>query len=997
MKKKLLSFIPMAGLAAIALVSCGSDTRNSQTPYGSLDSTLDSTVATAGDYKMSKGLYYNRLRYSASTLVTNQIKNALYANEIKAIENLFKANSIDQLTEDTKKLLVPTKNDTKLFELTGNELVAPEYANLGDTTNYDVIKRNLMNKVNAALSSAIFSTQASDSIKKKTDYELEKAIKTYIVSQSRNGITVTASDLAYTFADNKNKFNIISFTNITSDALAPVVKSTLLSEAENLASMNAVHQIADEEYIKNYDAEEDDDLTKNTDYYIYKDKSIESTYEGSYKTFGTYHAIIIQFNSRKEAMDTLGRSTYDFTNLADATQAKEAYLDLYSKYYSYKTADEDDFKYVVNTVQDDLSKLSDGVKTLIQDTLEDDQYLTEPRNINNKYVMAFKYDTIYDVSSDSTEVEYSKLTEEQKKIYNTRCKYNTLITSANNYKDTNFKSMVYSRSNDEDESNDILIFDPLFEHKFYNSYSTDYVLIDKARFNKDLILKIGDFEYSVDKFYEEASKQYANEVLTNYFQLEYAYTFYNDYVDSDTHDENVKSLETAISEFESGKNSSYDKSIGLETYLLNSYGYTTKDDVVKYYYDAASCLTGYNSKKIFTDWVNKNDDGSYSYKSELETSGILYNLLSEGNKKYTDLFSINLDHFLINIDDDGDGSPDDPDEFIKDMSDSEKDAFYSSVVNLARALYEEATNDAYKDNSLYKILTFIKTQYEQGGDIKSNNVVVNGTVCTNWDQFKELNKYNFLLTVEQLASSGDITQDTVSNFVTPFADYVKGVFKTCVDNDIKDIGSNGKFYFYNTETKEGNVMTSSADITKDTLCKTVYGFHVLVLNSYEKAKGTDYTKNDDSTGVQASIQLLIKEDSDDSNNNIYVTLNSYNDKTTEISFNQFFIYYIQKANGVESSLSSNISTLMGSMFDNIISQYISSNFQKVLLLDKLAIKSDDATLQAAVTNERNYYANLVCDYAKNADDADNKSSIYYLWVFDKEGNPNTSTWVRPEK
>ena len=986
MKKKLIALASFLGLAAITLSSCGGTERNTSTPYGNLN--MDEVVATALDnqYSITNKTFYNKLRYNSNTIVTNQIKKALYKKELAAITELFKANSINDLSDTTKNLIVPTKDNKKLFELTGTELLTKENQKVGCTSNYDVIKMNLMQSVNGSLSSSIFSTQDSDTIKKKTDTERNTAIKTYIVQSARKGINLTKEDLAFTYPASESNYKIITFTNLQTDKFARIIDSTLLTEAEKLSSQNALYQIADLEYVKAYDADEDDEDTKNS-YYLYKDSSIETTYESSYQTFGTYHAIVIQFNSRKEAIELVNKlknnDGIDFTNLQSLDAALDAYVKLYNEYYSYKQVtsyNDERFSFTVNEVANGFSDVSNNIKTLIQDTLEDGDYLIEPRNISDKYVMAIRFDTKYDVSGTNEETKYSELNDTLKKEYTTKIKYNTLITNSSSYISTNLKSNIYNRSNNSDTNDDIFIYDPFFENKFYSTYSTDYNLIDKSKFNNDLIFSIDDYKYSVSDLYNEASLEFSNSILTNYFELEYAYKYYSEFVDTDTHDSNVETLETAISDFEGGKNTSYDKEIGLETFLLSSYGYTTKDEIIKYYYDASSCLSNYISKKVFTDWAIKNSDNTYSYDTKLETSGILYNLLNEGNNKYSDLFNINLDHFLINIDDDGDGSPDDPDEFIKSMTEQEKDDFQNAVVELARALYTEATYQKYDGNSLYKILTFIKSQYENGEKLKSDS-------SKSWDDYK---KYNFLITVEQLASSGDITQDTVSNFVKPFADYVKGVYKTCVDNSVSTKYENGTFYYYNTDTKEGNVMTSATDITTDTLCKTVYGYHVLILNSYSKANETEYTESEDSSGVQSKIQVLIKEDSDDSSNNIYVTMNSYNEVANKVSFNQFFIYYVQKANGVESSLSSDISSLLSSMYDDVISTYTSNNFQTFLLLNKLNITSTNTTIKGILDSEKTYYANLVCDYADSAD-VNNDGNIYYNWVF---GNLD---WTRPEK
>ena len=1013
MKKKLFGFAALLALAGVTLASCGQSTENYTTPTGNLN--FDDVIATSsfGDntFEMKNGVYYNKLRYNGSTLVTNKIKEYLYEKELKAVKNLFTSNTVADLTQETKDLIIPTKNDEKLFTLEGDELVTESYRKIGITDNYGVIKHTLVQSINASLSTAIYSTQDSESIKNKMDSDRDKAVNSFIVSNERKGITLTSTNLNFDYPADEDDFNVISFRNIKEAVLADIVNPYLLTEAEKLSAQNALYQIADEEYIKEYNADEDDSKTKNSNY-IFKSSTVEDKYESSYQTFGKYHAVLIQFNSRKEAMETIQKlkddNGIDFKTLnADDIEAvKNAYIALYNAYYDYKpitTVDSDDFKYQINVVKNDFSDLPDGVTELIKTTLEDNQFLTEPRNINNKYVMALRLSTTYEVSGDDTETTYTDLEKEENanllKKYTTLIKYNTLISTASSYTTTNFKSMVYERSNNDDKNDDIFIYDPLFEYKFYGSYTDDYVRIDKANFNNNLILKIDDHEYSVADFYTEATKNYASTILTNYFELSYAYTFYDQFIDSDTHDSNVETLETTINTFNAGNNASYDKAFGLENFLLSNYGYTTKDDVIKYYYDAQTCLSSYTSKNVFENWAIKNDDGTYSYDADLETTGILSNLLKEGNKKYSDLFSINLDHFLINIDDDGDGSPDDPQKFLDNMKkEEEQTAFKSAVVTLAKALYAEAIDDQYDGYDLYKILTFIKSQYEEGGAIKSANVKVGDTVCTTWDQFKKLNKYNFLITVEQLASSGDITQATVSNFVGPFADYVKGVFKTIATDDSKTY-TNGSFVVYDTESNTGKTISTLADIDeisfsddKKTLCQTVYGYHLLIVNSYNKAKKTKYTSDDDSSQVQSKIQLLIKEDTDNSDNNIYVTVNSYNDKEDEVSFNQFFIYYIQKANGVESSLSSNISTLLSSMYDDIISTYTSNNFQTVLLLDLLNIQPKDETMVNLVKAERKYYANLVCNYATKSDPNDANGSIYYDWVF-----RNVYIWERPTK
>ena len=888
MKKKLFLASLMVGAAALTLSSCGSSSINSATPTGDLN--LDATVAKAKDYTLKTRDYYNQLRYNASSLVSSKIEKALYQKEYNAILELFKnATLTSDVSEETRMLLV-LQDDKPLYSLTDNTF--------DDTlNNYEFFHKELIKTINTNLANTIYSTNSAKKIAKLSQKEKDTKIKTFIVSNARKNITLTASDLAYTTpVDNPN--DVIEFTNLGNEKLASVIDDYLLNEAKNLAAKNALYKVADKEYIKEYNASEDDEETRNTNY-LFKEESLEDTYNNSYKTYGTYKLILIQFNSRKEALDAI--NGYDFSSLTTLDEKKDKYLELYNNYHNYQAPldfNNEKFTYTISKEKNDFSGLSDNIKELLQTTLEDGDILTEPRNIDGKYVMAMRYDSSYEYEdNDGEAIKWDQLkTTLSEEDYNnliTKIKYYTVDSSASTYQSTVTKSRIYERENNDNKNDDIFIYDPVFEYRFESQYNDDYEYIDAADFNNNLIFKIDDFEYKVSDFYKDASNLYASSIITNYFELNYAYEYYDEFIDSDTHDSNADTLSDAISTFKNGNNDSYDKNIGLDNYLLLSYGYTTKDDVLKYYYDAKECLSDYKSKRVFKEWAVDAGDGKYTYNADLALSGSLYNLLTQGNSTYSDIFNINLDHILINVDADGDGSPDDPEEFLKDLSSAERANFEAAVVDLMRAIYSEATYIAKKvDKKLFDISSYIKTQYEEGNKLQSDNNV-------SWDDFKT---YNFLLTVEQLASSGDITQDSVSSFVVPFKEYVENLFKICEDSSsILTSYTYGRFIYYQGYKKatgtaidgatyyekvgydyikkdvsvgddvtglyitedSGDLLSDDPTnldtdkITMDTLCPTSFGYHLLILNSYKAACKTKYTQSeDDKYGSQSAIELL---------------------------------------------------------------------------------------------------------------------------------------------
>lgn len=910
----------------LTITSCKqASTRNTTVPYGSLD--LNAVVAQSSkDITLTNDTFYSRLRAKAYDIFTEEIKRTIYEAEINAITKLVHSSSLGDLTSEEKKVL--SYEDTEI-----------------DGVRYDELKDIFVSELSSSLLTSIFSSTDAYTINSKTDKEKQTSIAKYVESMQRQGYTITDDNISYSDTDEDGTMDI-DLEKIPSDILA----SLILTKAEDFYAQKELYKIADKEYLN----EGTDDEEKN-DNYLFKESSIISSYDSSYKTFGTYKAIIITFNSRREAMETmkvLGDTEITSENVLDS------YLKLYNKYYSCygtQTEDSDLFSYEVSVDKNELDDISSSVNTLITETLDNGEFLTEPRNLDDKYVLAYRISTNYVYE----EKEFDELDEATRTEVERMIKNNLVKANSSSYITTAFKAALDNCS--------LEIYDPLFEYKFRNSYTDNYDLIDKDNENigKNLIFKLNNTEFTVESFYDKASSRFGAGIVTEYFQQEYTLKYLDDFVTEETTKTNKETLEKAIKSFEKNENSTYPKEIGLQTYLLNAYGYETKDDVLKYYYQASSCMSSYKAKVLFDEWAT--DEHTISD----EAKKVLERILAVGNNSYESLFSINVDHILINIDYDADGNADDPDKFISEHPEI-KERFEAAVENLAQAIYREATYADYKDNSLYDTLAYIVNQYNKGAALLSDPT-------DSWDNYKT--EFNFLLRAEQLASSSDITQDSVSSFVTPFADYIKDMYTKATEDEVK-LDDNGNFF-----TVQDGKLTEATDgskITTETLCKTVYGYHLIVLNDYDGPDSLKFTKDEnDSNGYQEAIQVLISEDEDDETNNVYVTLSSYNESSTSANLNQLFIYYVQSKNGDSSSLDSNIESLLSTLFTDPIEKYSSSNFQTMVLLDIINITSSDEKITRLVEVERGYYANLVIDY--------DSESEYISWI------SKDMDWTRPNQ
>ena len=960
MKKftKKLFLAALSSAMLLSLASCNKDDssqnveRNTNIPYGPYAELLDSTIATSGSgdnqLTISFNTYYNSLRKNGYDLILSTIEKEIYSAEFNAINELINCTDVSTLSSETKKTLNYKDN------------AEDEYKELNDIEKLNEYKLEFLDSINNSLSTAIFSSSDAENLDTLTDDERTDFKKQYMISKTVEGYTFTndfmnQNNPSYNVEEGTIRFD---FSTIDTD----IINELILTYAKDLYARKQLYIIADQEYITV------DDVQEENDYYFFNDEEYEDTYTNTYQTFGNYNAIIIQFNNYKEAVDTMQKALGS-TNI-DSSNVLNDYLAIYKEYYKYKfetnetiTADYDDFNYIVNEDEDELYELPTSIQTLVLDTLEDGDYLIEPRNIDNKYVLAYRIQTTYDVNSSTEKTLYSDLTEDQKEYYIELMKNNVIKGNARSYSTIAFKDAI------SELGDNFKIYDPLFEYRFEYTYSNEYELISKKDFNgnENNIYSINGKNFTVDQFYELANKRLGTNIILTQMQYEFATQFIEneDYITSETIEDNEENFNTVFNKFKNDENSTYPVEVGEKLFLLNSFGYDNKEDILKYYYSAKTALSVYLSKNVFTEWVNEDQ----SVDLEALSNGILGNILKTGNEKYDSLFELNVDHILINIDADGDGSPDDPDEFIKNNPTIAED-FENEVVALAKAIYEEATFEAYNQNTLFENLSYIVKAYNRGETLKSNP-------SKTWDEYK---KYNFLLTAEQLASSGNITEESVSNFVTPFADYLKGINKTAEANTKYE---DGKFFLYNTATEEGALATSSSEISTDTLCKTVYGYHLIVLNENKEPETLEFTASDDPLNNSVDIKILIEEDEDDEANNIIAIIdNVYNEEKYEANINQLFVYYVQLKKGIDSSLDEDIETLMSSLFDDVINTYCSSNFQTLLLLNNLNVTSTDENINQGISAKIEYYKNMVTQF-------DDKTE-YNSWV---DGSLN---WTRPD-
>ena len=267
-KRLFLSIVAL--LFVISVASCDNSKRNTSTPMGSISN--ETTVATAGDLTPLKNdVYYSQLRNQGYNTVLNNIKANLFDKEIKEVKATF--NFSDSTVNDYER---------ELFD---------SYA------------------------SSLFGTTDSETVKDLTEADLNKNIAKFVDTCNNEGILIESKDIQYSLTNDKVEFTAVP---------EAIINKYIINIAINKAAKDELKNIVDKEEI-----EKDGKLVTNTNYI--DEDAIETYYNNNNKKYGTYQAIVIQFNTLTEAEKFIGS-----TEITDAN-ALAFYVNLYNTYYNYRT------------------------------------------------------------------------------------------------------------------------------------------------------------------------------------------------------------------------------------------------------------------------------------------------------------------------------------------------------------------------------------------------------------------------------------------------------------------------------------------------------------------------------------------------------------------------------------------------------------------------------------------------------------------------------------
>lgn len=980
--KRILGLTSLS-LIGVTLTSCDAS-RNTKTPTGDLNLSQTYASVTNGDktYSVSYEEIYNRYRSNGYSTVLAELKKKVLSKE---------------MSEATYK--------------------------------------NNMKRYNDAIVSAIFGTSTIStftSLHETDDEDYEEKIDTFITNQANDN----GEDYSSLKTPLKNLYQKLKTTEHTdfdfdiNELLGQSWPESLIDQYKyNVACYNLslayVKKFADSEKVWDYESEK---MVTNSNYV--EDEDIESQYKSTYYSYNQTKAIIVKFKSSAEAKKYKDLIDEKVGTLSDSNK-ETWYQTLYNEYHKDKKQlnsdtlyDDDNEKVTVFYKDKDRTELasaySSDLETYVYDTLEDGEYMSTPRNIDGSYYMVYRNNVTY-YYGDGEGNDYSSASELKtdnlgNKILNksgenvTLKEYIKELLIESKASESNGETLVLNRIK---YNSSIEIYDPVYENQFYNSYSDYYEFANKKNFDNNLIFKVSytddnftpsdtsddvsyaESSYSVTDFFNKLDK--TEGVSNTVTLLQYKYLLDTDLkqtiLDS-TWDSYEDSAKDTINSFKKN-NTSYSKKMGLDNYLVLTYGITSGND-------SKAALTNYLRGQALVS-------AYYSYYGYFisDTESTVGSTFADNNnlfatlKKYSDVvydkyYSMSVNHILISVDPTTNGTHVDPREYIEDLNEVDSTGelttkFKKAVVELTKLIYNELDVITATSTSAMSYLakTYNNTAY-------AYTLQENDYGYTSWSDFKNAYpEFNFYLTAEDLS---EITSSSSSSYVEEFRDYLQEVAnKIAASSEIQDKIDDVEAYLWKEDLTSDNAF--------DSLCETEYGFHTLNIYKYTEKSSCMFKESDDTTSSSSSYKrwahqsiTVSEKNPDTTTDDLIVYVSGYSD-TDQASIEQLFIYFMENSSsdGVTSMKSSLISAVK-LYFGDVMTRYTGSSFQAYRLLQQVCGYSNYDKTNKTYTSlkffnqngtENATKATLFVSYVKelriacDSNEELEEDSIYYGW-FDED-------------
>lgn len=926
--------------SALILIACKP---GSNTPWGDLSD--DDIYLEFGDITISEKELYTQLRLQSATALANLIDEKYLADEVAAARELIANNDEDTIeffegivnsaihgTQDEESLEDLYLDNYDRWERNIEIYVDSLYL-VDNSTNIDAVKQALLDLPNTAGN----GHSGYASISKLVDYFiLRVAQRNYAralledeVLDEDSDYYIDEQDLVTYYKNNREgRYDvdalIIRFINLN-EANAALYKASIKADSRGLWYL-----VPDIRILPGNDGYVDLNETGSTGYShivtILENLNLLSKLGPNYENRDQLTVVDYENYYRAYVISTTTDARLRDEALT-ITQVKEKFVEIYN-YLNTASQIELDGDSIVGVggtefqttyTYDELTALNTSLRSHLYDTLAsadevDDEdtaagkpYSARVQTFGNSRYLVFK---LSDESASEEGVLIDSVDEDDEEIeifdpeseYALEIKAEIFDELKESYLTSNY---ISDKITDLYEDLTVDIYDPVVRTFYENSYGYEGTTKNQSG---HVVAKFNDIEITVQELYERLEISYginlALDIVTNkYLSAHPDYT-----VTAEQRSEFTDQFNEILQQFSSDQFASagFPASMGREKFLLLGLGSFSNTEAINQMYIYPELkqqyLDDYNAHYDFEDYT--------IYEKFADLAALQFN-----NFK-----SINVSHLLIYFDANGDGTPDDPQEYLDGLTPEAQEQVLDGLVSLVQKLYHGGSYPGGEQNvgnyrGFAEGLNALATQFNNSGRIfrgENANPPYDYTVEQIWAEYRQL---GFYLKYETISSA--ITN--TSNFITGssvldtvFYERAIVLHDLLADEDLADPASALPY-----------LDLYDAVITRDALdeVKSTFGYHLILATSVGSTNSAIYSEEDDREGEYVSEDGL---------------LNAYNEDSDTLLASQIEYYLVESETDEGVVLPTAVQTAINSYLQPVLTRYANENFQRELIFKLIA-------------------------------------------------------------
>lgn len=918
--RKLAIFVLIsAGL--LTLAACGS---KEATPYGNIS---DDVYMTVGNVTVTEKELYNQLRLQGASILATMIDEQVFADQLATVETMLAAGDEDlntYLDETINSAIHSTSDEEQLDDLFTNyqsrfirniEVFADSLYLLDNTVSIDTVISSITNL--STTQDNGYSGYSSIPLLVER-YGLRVAQRYYAQQILEDEVLDSESDyyisdedvLTYYKSNEQNRYDVealvVRFINLN-EANAALYQMSIKADSKGLwYSIPDIRILpGDPGYI---------DLTNETPQSGYKHvKDIlddlgllgklgvdyEDRAQISVSDFENYYKSYVLSTTRTDGLSDEALTT---------AQVKAKFVEIYNVLNPASQVEITVDGAIVGVggaevqttyTYDDLTEINTSLRSHLYTTLIPEATMADPDDVTDGKPYSSRVQTFgssrylvfkLDDESETDALVYDEDTED---FLDTP---EAVAAKADVY--TTIKEAKLSSTYISDKVNALYtdmslnIYDYVVRTFYEQSYGYEGTTKDKAG---NVLAEVGDFEVTVDDFYARLERSYginlALDLASNRFLMNET-----DYVvtEEDMKDYEQQ-FEDIISQFSADNfaSSGYPASMGRQNFLLLAFGATSNAESINQ-------LFVYPNLR---DQYLKDKEAQYSNGTET-----IYTKLAElAELQYNNFKSITVSHLLVYFDENGDGTPDDPQEYLDTLSPAGQTQVLTGLTNLVQLLYTKVGD--YK--GMAAGLTGLATEFNNSGRIDRGSIIppYDYQIELIWSQYRKL---GFYLKFENISSA--ITN--TSNFITGssvldevFYNRAMSLFDTLATIEDDD----AKFPYLDLF----DAVVNDAALEQ---VKSAFGWHLILATSVAETTSAIYNEVEDEDGKYVNADE---------------TLNAYNPDSDTLTASQIEYYLTEKETDEGVVLPTVVQTAITNYLTPVLTRYDGTYMQRELIFKLL--------------------------------------------------------------